>query len=145
MNEYHCSSGRSLYWASAVYSHRYRFSPTSASENQPILIKRKRPLGPSRPKFLYGLRMRQSATMRHGTGSNTPGALLALGISSYAMSRTLMPAARRLSVRSSENGSGMLGRVLLMGLRVKSSVEVGVGPAKGDPSEVVVDDVPRVG
>ena len=46
-----------------------------------------------------------------------------------------------------EDGSGMLGRVLLMGLRVKLGRfdgEVSV-PAKGDPSGVIVDDAPAVG
>lgn len=59
----------------------------------------------------------------------------------------------RLAQEVEEGGSGMLGRELLLGLRVKighfdggvSSVEVGVGPAKGDPSGVVVGNVPAVG
>ena len=61
-----------------------RLSLASASESQPILIRRKRPLGLSRPKFLCRLRMCQSAAMRHGTRSKTSGVLLAFGIGSYA-------------------------------------------------------------
>jgi hypothetical protein len=55
---------------------------------------------------LCGLRMCQSAAMSDGTGSNTSGALRALGSAdSCAKSRTLTPAARRLSLRSSAVGS----------------------------------------
>ena len=45
--------------------------------------------------------MCQSAAIRQGTGSKISGALLELGIGSYAKSRTLIPAARRVSKCSS--------------------------------------------
>ena len=48
----------------------------------------------------FGLRMCQSAAIRNGTGSKSPGALMELGVGSCAK-HTLMPAARRVSMRSS--------------------------------------------
>ena len=64
-------------------------------------MRRKRAFGLSRPRFLSGLRMCQSAAIRHGTGLKSSVALLELGGGSCVKSCTLMSAARRVSRRSS--------------------------------------------
>jgi hypothetical protein len=87
---YRSSSGRSLYCARAVYSRTCTRLATSLIESQPSLIRQKSVIPLSMPWFFSGFRVCQSVVMSEDSASN---ALMEVGGSSYAKSRTLMLAA----------------------------------------------------
>ena len=77
--------------------------------------------------------MCQSVAMRQHTASKTSGALLELGVVSNAKSRTLMPAAWRLLMRSSGVCSSCsMWMSYAISVAAGEGVEMWVGLASGD-------------